>query len=45
LDEFSFRWDNRSAMGVEDFERAAILLKGAAGKRLMYRPRPDQNEV
>jgi transposase-like protein len=36
--EFSFRWNNRSALGVEDFDRAAILLKGAAGKRLTYRP-------
>jgi transposase-like protein len=38
LNEFSFRWNNRSALGVEDFDRAAILLKGAAGKRLTYRP-------
>jgi hypothetical protein len=38
LDEFAFRWNNRSALGVEDFERAAKLLKGAAGKRLTYRP-------
>ena len=42
LDEFVFRWNNRSSLGVEDFERAARLLKGATGKRLMYRPRPDQ---
>ena len=38
VDEFVFRWDNRSALGVEDFERAAKLLKGASGKRLTYRP-------
>jgi hypothetical protein len=37
-DEFAFRWNNRSALGVEDFERAVHLLKGAAGKRLTYRP-------
>lgn len=45
LDEFSFRWDNRAAMGIEDFERAAILLKGAAGKRLMYRPRLNREDA
>ena len=38
LDEFAFRWNNRSALGVEDFERADNLLKGAKGKRLTYRP-------
>lgn len=38
VDEFVFRWNNRSALGVEDFERAAKLLKGASGKRLTYRP-------
>jgi transposase-like protein len=36
LDEFAFRWNNRSALGVEDFERANTLMKGAAGKRLTY---------
>jgi transposase-like protein len=40
-DEFAFRWNTRSALGIEDFERAALLLKGASGKRLTYR-RPDQ---
>jgi hypothetical protein len=29
LDEFAFRWNNRSALGVEDFERADKMLKGA----------------
>lgn len=38
IDEFAFRWNNRSALGVEDFERAAAILKGAEGKRLTYRP-------
>jgi transposase-like protein len=37
VDEFAFRWDNRSAMGVEDAERAALAIKGARGKRLTYR--------
>jgi ISXO2 transposase-like protein len=37
-DEFAFRWNTRSSRGVEDFERAALILKGASGKRLTYRP-------
>jgi transposase-like protein len=37
VDEFAFRWDNRSAMGVEDAERACRMVKGAIGKRLTYR--------
>jgi transposase-like protein len=36
LKEFDFRWSNRSALGIEDTERAARALKGAEGKRLMY---------
>jgi hypothetical protein len=41
VDEFAFRWNNRASLGVDDFARAATLLKGASGKRLTYR-RPDQ---
>jgi transposase-like protein len=37
LDEFSFRWNNRKARGVEDAQRAVIAAHGAAGKRLTYR--------
>jgi hypothetical protein len=37
LHEFAFRYSNRSALGVEDAERAAIAIEGAAGKRLTYR--------
>jgi hypothetical protein len=37
LSEFEFRYNTRSALGVEDFERAAKLAKGAEGKRLTYR--------
>jgi transposase-like protein len=37
LAEFDFRYNNRSALGVEDTERAAKAVKGAEGKRLMYR--------
>lgn len=37
LNEFSFRYSNRSGVGVTDVERAALALKGIEGKRLMYR--------
>jgi transposase-like protein len=40
LAEFDFRYSNRIALGVGDVERAETLLKGAQGKRLMYR-QPD----
>ena len=40
LAEFDFRYNNRSALGVEDGERAARMLVGIEGKRLTYR-RPD----
>ena len=35
--EFDFRYNNRSALGVEDAERATAALKGIIGKRLTYR--------
>ncbi len=38
VDEFAFRWNTRSAMGIEDAERASRMIKGAVGKRLTYRP-------
>lgn len=34
LDEFSFRHNTRSKLGFNDGDRAALALKGAAGKRL-----------
>jgi hypothetical protein len=37
LNEFSFRYSNRSGLGVSDAERAALTLRGAEGKRLVYR--------
>ncbi len=37
VDEFAFRWNARSALGFEDTERAALMVKGSAGKRLKYR--------
>lgn len=36
LAEFDFRYNNRSALGVEDQERADRALSGATGKRLTY---------
>jgi transposase-like protein len=36
LAEFDFRYSNRSALGIEDAERAAKALKGIEGKRLTY---------
>jgi hypothetical protein len=38
LNEFAFRYSNRSGLGISDGERTAIALKGAEGKRLTYRP-------
>jgi hypothetical protein len=40
LAEFDFRYNNRTALGVEDAERAATAIKSIEGKRLTYR-RPD----
>ena len=36
--EFSFRYNNRSSLGVSDKERADNTLKKIGGKRLTYRP-------
>lgn len=37
LAEFDYRYNHRSANGIEDGERAAIALRGVVGKRLTYR--------
>jgi len=37
MDEFDFRYSNRSACGFNDGERADEALKGIYGKRLTYR--------
>lgn len=37
LSEFDFRYSNRASVGVEDAERMTRAIKGAEGKRLMYR--------
>ena len=36
--EFDFRYNNRSALGVEDRSRTAEAVRGIAGKRLTYLP-------
>ena len=40
LAEFDFRYNERTALGVEDMERMDKALKGIEGKRLTYR-RPE----
>ena len=37
LHEYAFRYSHRSALGVEDCERAALAIQGADGKRLLYK--------
>jgi len=37
LAEFDFRYNNRTALGVDDSERTTNMLKGISGKRLTYR--------
>jgi transposase-like protein len=37
LCEFDYRYNYRSALGVDDAQRAQIALEGISGKRLMYR--------
>jgi transposase-like protein len=41
LDEFSFRYTNRSKRGIEDARRAVLATQGGEGKRLTWR-RPDR---
>jgi len=36
LHEFDFRYSNRSALGIEDEQRADRAIQGAKGKRLTY---------
>ena len=36
VNEMAFRWNTREKLGVNDADRAEILLKAAKGKRLMY---------
>jgi transposase-like protein len=42
IDELAFRWNNRISLGIDDTQRAANAIKGAEGKRLMYKkPRSE----
>jgi hypothetical protein len=36
LDEFSFGYSNRTKLGIDDDQRAALAIYGAGGKRLTY---------
>jgi hypothetical protein len=45
LAEFDFRYNERSALGVEDGERATKALQGIVGKRLTYRPTDKTNHA
>src|SRR4051812_18075592 len=44
LGEFDFRYNYRIALGFDDIDRAAIAVKGVAGKRLTYR-QPNQRSI
>lgn len=37
VNEFDFRYNNRTALGITDSERTHAVLKGIRGKRLTYR--------
>jgi transposase-like protein len=37
LDEFTFRFNSRIALGMDDTARASLILAGTVGKRLTYR--------
>ncbi len=37
LAEFDFRYNHRSALGIEDADRTLAAMRGIAGKRLTYR--------
>ena len=41
--EFDFRYSNRVALGIDDEQRADLLLMGVKGKRLTYRPADGAN--
>ncbi len=44
VNEFDFKYNTRVALGYSDSDRAAMALKGIAGKRLTYR-RLDRTEA
>ena len=43
LAEFDFRYNNRSALGVEDKERHHNALAGIVGRRITYRQPDNQS--
>jgi transposase-like protein len=43
-DEFAFRYSNRIALGVDDGQRAALMVLGAEGKRLTYKQPSDPRQ-
>lgn len=43
-DEFTFRYNNHTKLGVEDSERAEKMIKAMDGKRLTYRRIGGQEE-
>lgn len=43
--EFAFGWNNRSSLGAENAERAALMVKGAIGKLLTYRQLDQKMEA
>jgi transposase-like protein len=45
LHEFAFRHSNRTALGVDDSERATRAIQGAEGKRLLYRQPRSQAQA
>ena len=45
LAEYDFRYNNREALGYNDQDRAANLLKGVSGKRLTYETVGSQKNV
>ena len=44
LAEYDFRYNHRTALGVDDVSRTIAAVKGGAGKRLTYR-QPDSPNV
>lgn len=43
--EFDFRYCHRIKLGIDDIERAEILLKGVVGKRLTYETPKNRDEA
>ena len=37
INEIAFKWNNRISLGIDDTTRTINAIKGAEGKRLLYR--------